>query len=39
MKSELGSIFLEDTKNTIHKGKDCFGYYIKIKNSIHQKTP
>ena len=24
MKSQLGRIFLQDPKNSIHKGKDCF---------------
>lgn len=38
MKSGLERIFLQDTTNIIHKGKDHFFYYIKIKNCIHQKT-
>lgn len=41
MKSQLGWIFLQDPKNSTHKGKDCFSFFphhIKIKNSVHQKS-
>lgn len=37
MKSKSGRIFWQDPKNTIHKGKDRFSYYVKLRTGSIQR--